>query len=115
MDFVYESDDNTNKIKDLWSHLKLEMRTRHGIIYNFLRHIWLSFSVKKVFCKKKFSYNLSICFEKLLCEPFGNDLKFEYFFAIFFLIIFYNNYKFKKTIRQDSSVKPKNRKTPLIQ
>ncbi|KAG0441772.1 hypothetical protein DMUE_0805 [Dictyocoela muelleri] len=45
--FVNVDGENTNKIENLWSHLKSELRSRHGVPYTHIDYFLKQFSFKK--------------------------------------------------------------------
>lgn len=69
--FVNEEGDNTNSIENLWSHLKTEMRRRHGIRYDNWERFIQEFSFKKKYLSDKSHENFQRIFKKILFKIFN--------------------------------------------
>ncbi|KAG0434984.1 hypothetical protein DMUE_4948 [Dictyocoela muelleri] len=54
--FVNNDEESTNKIENLWSHLKADIRKNHGVVYTNIKNFLKSFSFKK-----KYITNITNC------------------------------------------------------
>lgn len=64
--FRNEEGNTTNKIKNLWSHLKSELRTRRGIMRVRLEDFIYEFQFKRKYIKSKTDTNLRLDFSNLI-------------------------------------------------
>ena len=50
--FPNENGDNTNAIENLWSHLKSELRLRHGVLRSEMQNFINEFAFRKYFIEE---------------------------------------------------------------
>jgi hypothetical protein len=71
--FTTESGDNTNSIENIWSHLKSELRMRHGVLRSEMENFVKEFCFRKYFLVENKVENINVVFMDLLKFIFGSD------------------------------------------